>query len=201
MNRDEITVQDGYLDRVLGAVHDLAELKAILQVIRLASGRRFPAVPESELLGGPTARVVVGLDSPIPAEERLLRSLGRAVTDGLLIRIDAAPAAPLYMPNTPTNVELLRVTDLYETDIVADSPPPVEVVIHRPNVYALYEQHLGPLTPLLAEQLRDAERMYPRAWIEGAILQAVHYNKRNWRYIQAILADWEETGAPNGIAG
>src|SRR5581483_2462354 len=114
-----------------------------------------------------------------------------AVADGLLVRIDAAPAAPLFMPNTPENVDLLHDSDLFAADIFADAPDADEIVIHRPNVYALYEQHLGPLTPLLAEQLRDAERMYPRAWIEGAILQAVHYNKRNWRYVQAILADWE----------
>ncbi|HZS94145.1 MAG TPA: DnaD domain protein [Chloroflexota bacterium] len=201
MSRDEIGIPLDYFDRVLDATHDLSELKAVLQVIRLAAERPFPAIPQSDLLSGPTARLVAGLDSPVPAEERLLHSLGRAVSDGLLMRIDAAPAAPLYMPNTTENVELLRSTDFDQVETTPPLAPETEIVVHRPNVYALYEQHLGPLTPLLAEQLRDAERMYPRAWIEGAILQAVHYNKRNWRYVQAILANWEETGAPDGIAG
>jgi DnaD/phage-associated family protein len=75
-----------------------------------------------------------------------------------------------------------------------------EVTVFRPNVFALYEHAIGPLTPLVAERLRDAERSYPRVWIERALDEAVHYNRRNWRYIEAILARWEETGGPDGIS-
>ena len=31
----------------------------------------------------------------------------------------------------------------------------------RPSIYSLYEQNIGVLTPLLAEQLAEAERRYP----------------------------------------
>jgi|SRR5579875_293475 len=190
----EIGIADSFLQRILTVVHDLAELKVVLQVVRLAGGREFPVVSRNEMLSGPVVRSVVGLDNPVPSDERLVASLNRAVADGLLLQLDVEGREPLYVPNTDDNAR--RVRDL-PFDVL---PTEGEITVHRPNVFALYEQHLGPLTPLLAEQLRDAERMYPRAWIEQAILQAVHYNKRNWRYVQAILAGWEETGAPDGIA-
>lgn len=64
----------------------------------------------------------------------------------------------------------------------------------RPNIYALYEQNIGPLTPILAETLQDAENNYPVDWIEEAIRIAVVKNVRTWRYVEAILKSWKEKG-------
>jgi DNA replication protein len=62
------------------------------------------------------------------------------------------------------------------------------------NIFRLYEENIGPLTPMLAEALREAEREYPPAWLEDAIRIAVKNNKRNWNYIQAILRRWQREG-------
>jgi DnaD/phage-associated family protein len=64
----------------------------------------------------------------------------------------------------------------------------------RPNIFRLYENNIGPLTPMIAEILQDAENTYPPAWIEEAIRIAVENNKRNWRYVEAILRRWQEGG-------
>jgi DnaD/phage-associated family protein len=64
----------------------------------------------------------------------------------------------------------------------------------RPNIFTLYEQNIGMLTPLIAEQLRDAEQTYPAAWIEDAFREAVSLNKRSWKYIHAILERWRTEG-------
>ena len=64
----------------------------------------------------------------------------------------------------------------------------------RPNIFVLYEQNIGPLTPLLAEELMEAEDTYPAAWIEDAFREAVELNKRSWRYIQRILERWAAEG-------
>ena len=64
----------------------------------------------------------------------------------------------------------------------------------RPNIYQLYEQNIGPLTPILAETLQEAERDYPTEWIEEAVGLAVKKNVRNWNYVQAILRSWKEKG-------
>ena len=44
----------------------------------------------------------------------------------------------------------------------------LRVRAQRPSIFSLYEQNIGLLTPLLAEQLVEAERRYPAGWIEDA---------------------------------
>mgnify|MGYP001767661541 CR=1 FL=1 len=63
-----------------------------------------------------------------------------------------------------------------------------------PNIFRLYEKHVGPVTPLLAESLGEAEDLYPAEWIEEAFQIAVEHNARNWRYIEAILKRWHKEG-------
>lgn len=55
------------------------------------------------------------------------------------------------------------------------------------NIYQLYENEIGELTPGLSEILKDAETQYPSEWISGAIKLAATQNKRNWSYVKGIL--------------
>ncbi len=64
----------------------------------------------------------------------------------------------------------------------------------RPNIFTLYEQNIGVLTPLIAETLQEAEQEYPAEWIEDAIRIAVTRNARNWRFVEAVLKTWKEKG-------
>ena len=66
--------------------------------------------------------------------------------------------------------------------------------MERPNVFKLYEENIGPLTPLIADALKDAEKIYSEEWIADAIELAVKNNKRNWKYCEAILKRWKEEG-------
>jgi DNA replication protein len=66
--------------------------------------------------------------------------------------------------------------------------------VERPNIFTRYEQNIGPLTPLLADILRDAEKEYPAEWIEEAIRIAVESNARSWKYIAAVLERWKKEG-------
>src|SRR5579872_6957231 len=70
----------------------------------------------------------------------------------------------------------------------------VQVQIERPNIFILYEQNIGLLSPLIADELRDAADSYPAEWIETAFREAVLHNKRKWTYIRAILRRWETEG-------
>jgi DNA replication protein len=70
----------------------------------------------------------------------------------------------------------------------------LQIQIERPNIFVLYEQNIGLLSPLIADELRDAADRYPADWIEAAFREAVEHNKRNWRYIRAILRRWETEG-------
>ena len=62
------------------------------------------------------------------------------------------------------------------------------------NVFQLYEENIGALTPLLAEDLATAQAEYPQAWIKDAIHIAVQNNARSWRYIDTILRAWQKEG-------
>lgn len=68
----------------------------------------------------------------------------------------------------------------------------------RPDIFTLYEQNIGMLTPMIADELREAERLYPSDWIEDAIKEAVSLNKRSWKYIAAILENWSSQGKDSG---
>ncbi len=72
---------------------------------------------------------------------------------------------------------------LLTQDITSD-PPAAESSI---NIFELYEQNIGALSPLLVEELKAAEQEYTTEWIEEAIREAVLNNVRHWKYVRAIL--------------
>ena len=99
----------------------------------------------------------------------------------------------LYFLNTPrgraAHANLLQ--GKWKPETLRDAVP---VPPERPNIFRLYETHFGPLTPLIADTLRDAETTYPAEWIPDAIQIAAENNVRKWRYVEAILKSWLEKG-------
>jgi DNA replication protein len=202
---EAVPIDEELFQVLLPRIRDLAELKAVLYVAYLAASSGDRAVSLEALMAPAVLRDIAGLDSPEPAEERLKAGLDRGVADGTLLRLirrTGTRVDVVFVLGTAENTRM--VNQMMQGDDAAAAVLSVEdgaeVTVYRPNVYALYERAVGPLTPLVAERLRDAERSYPRGWIERALDEAVHYNRRNWRYIEAILARWEETGGPDGIS-
>ncbi len=78
---------------------------------------------------------------------------------------------------------------------------PIEILPERPNIYKVYEEHFGSLTPLISDALKEAEKDYPPEWVVEAIEVAVKANKRNWRYAEGILKRWESEGRGDEYAG
>jgi DNA replication protein len=66
------------------------------------------------------------------------------------------------------------------------------------NIFALYEQNIGIITPMIAEELKEADKLYPPRWIEEAFREAVTLNKRSWKYIARILERWASEGKDSG---
>jgi DNA replication protein len=87
-----------------------------------------------------------------------------------------------------------RIAGMHTTTHTYDTPQHIQVQIERPNIFVLYEQNIGLLSPLLADELKDAADQYPAEWIEAAFREAVEHNKRKWSYIRAILRRWETEG-------
>src|SRR6185312_575231 len=85
-------------------------------------------------------------------------------------------------------------TGEYSTSIGCNYPQNIQAHVERPNIFVLYEQNIGLLSPLIADELKDAADQYPAEWIEAAFREAVQHNKRKWSYIRAILRRWETEG-------
>lgn len=61
-------------------------------------------------------------------------------------------------------------------------------------VACLYEQEIGPLTPMIGEQIKDWSENYPLVWVERAIEIATTQQKRNVGYINGILNNFQKEG-------
>lgn len=186
-----------FFARVLPEVEGPAELVVSLYLFYLNGlARRGPRVfTRRRLLAeGALMRALAKL-SGLPPEEALARGLEAAVRRGTLL---AAPVrergeeAVGYLLNTEAN---RRAAQRLATEEVAlPEPPPAAEAGPLPNIFALYEENVGSITPLIAEELKEAEERYPPAWIEAAFREAVSLNKRSWRYIHRILRRWETEG-------
>jgi DNA replication protein len=100
-------------------------------------------------------------------------------------------AAALYFLNTPRGraAAAAFAKGQWQPDASLSASPPA-----RPNIFKLYEENIGPLTPLIADALKDSEQTYPPEWMAEALEIAVKNNKRNWKYVEAILRRWKEEG-------
>jgi DNA replication protein len=128
--------------------------------------------------------------SPRQAGEALDDALERAEARGTLLRVvveDAQAERNLYFMNTGRGRE--AVEKLTRGDWRPESFEGTVVTLShvRANVFSLYEQNIGALTPLISEELRDMAEAYPAAWIEEAIKIAVKNNVRRLKYVLAVL--------------
>ena len=128
--------------------------------------------------------------------------LALAVERGSLLRVEAGGdgrSEELYLLATPHNRRAAQ--ELAGSELRLDEPLPAATPVQPPNIFALYEENVGGITPLIADDLKDAEERYPPQWIEAAFREAVAMNKRSWRYIHSILKRWEAEGPDYEEAG
>ncbi|MCS7246003.1 MAG: DnaD domain protein [Thermomicrobium sp.] len=184
-------------DRLVTAAHDLDTVKVVLTVARLTARAGASAVPLATLSADPGLRRALrprGTDRD--PESELLRAVNVAVARGFLVLLrttnQRGTTTDWVALATPETIALARRAPV---SLLPTRQGAVErVTVERPNAFALYEQNIGPLTPLIAEQLADALEQFPASWVEAAITEAVHYGRRNWRYIQRILERWATEG-------
>jgi DNA replication protein len=174
--------------RLVPLIDDLAELKLTLHLLWLLSQQRRkpPCVRYSELAAD---EVLLGGLGERP-EEALDRALELAVERGTLLRmvVESDGTTELaYYANTPRGRAAVGEAEGAEPGSHGADPG-------RPSIFALYEENIGMVTPLIADELREAEKSYPADWIEDALREAVAMNKRSWKYARAILERWRREG-------
>ena len=140
--------------------------------------------------------------TPTEAAANLLDALERAVARGSLLHITVGTSdgnIDLYFVNTEKGRTAVEGINRGEWRPDLDTEEIVHILVDRPNIFVLYEQNIGPLTPLIADELRDAEKTYPLRWIEEAIQIAVENNVRKWRYVLGVLRRWQQEGKQDGV--
>jgi DNA replication protein len=199
-----VIVPDFFFTDLLPLIDDLAELKLTLHCFWLLNEQegQLKYLRGADLRGDDTLLRSLTLDNDLrtPAQA-LADALERATARGTLLKLEIETGdtekvvEDWYFINTVKGrqtLALVRQGKLEELRSVL--PAEARLKVERPNVFALYEQNIGLLTPLIADQLRDLEKSYPPDWIDEAFTIAVAGNKRALRYIQAILKRWETEG-------
>jgi DNA replication protein len=194
-----------FFTTVLPDLEQPAELLAFLWLARFSQDRSIEArfATASELLVFPGVQAAFEhLGGGIEALEPALDSLARR---HVLLALDiTGPAGPerLYFVNTPAArraVARARAGDLQLRPTSIVLPPTAGE--DRPNIFRLYEEQIGTITPMVGDRLIEAEERYPREWVEDAFREAAELNVRSWRYIERILLRWAEEGRAYETAG
>jgi len=191
-----VPIPEAFFTELLPQITHPAELRVTLACFYHLARRGGPLryVRRSELEADPT------LTATLSAAE-IREGLNRAVARGTLLHVrveEEGRADDLYFLNTA------RGRLAYEAIRRGARPPSLDLgesavlVADRPNLFALYEQNIGLLTPLIAQELEEAAKIYPAEWIEEAIRIAVSRNVRRWSYVRRILERWAAEGRDTG---
>jgi len=193
-----------FFSGVLPYIDDMAELKTTLHVLaKLYRKKGYPRyIYSQELLADES--LMSGLkaegESPeITLQNALEKAVGRGTLLPLAMEKDGT-SENVYFLNTVANrqvIEKIQNGELELTGLKTTGKkyvPPEEL----PDIFTLYEENIGILTPMIADELREAEKLYPKDWISDSIKEAVLYNKRNIKYILKILENWAAEGKSDG---
>ena len=191
-----VSLPEPFFDDVLPLIDDLIELKVTLACLKILAAKSGAVrwVTWSELAAD--RNLLRGLGQGDEAgESGLAHGLERAVARETLLKAqDNRSGEWLYFANTERGRAAVAALER------GASATTIQLSAGQPNIFRLYEQTIGPLTPLLADELREAEKDYPAAWIEDAFREAARQNARSWAYVKKVLKTRERRGK-RGEAG
>jgi len=193
-----------FFSTLLPQINDMAELKTTLYILALLYRKRgYPRfVTYQELLRNTGLMSSLKVEAKAP-DEVLRSALKMAAERGTVIHLILdrdGVTEDTYFINTEANrqiVEKIQNGEFKLSGLKAAGQAYVEAE-EQPDIFTLYEQNIGMLTPMVAEELREAEKLYPEGWIRDAVKEAVNQNKRKWSYISAILERWSAEGRSDG---
>lgn len=174
---------DTFFHQLLKEIEDVSELKVTLYLLWQVEHMEGPVRALRQRDFPPKT---LGLDASDIAE-----GLEKALQRGSMLKSEHE-ADVLYFLNSPRGrvaAEAFAKGEWSESTQIMPAPP-----VERPNIFRLYEENVGPLTPLIADALKDAEETYSQDWVVEALEVAIKNNVRNWRYVETILKRWKEKG-------
>ena len=204
-NCDAICIPRSYFDGVLTEATSYDELHILLAAIRLMNAEGEPAsIDEEAIMRDAKLNAVLSTTATSQSStSRIIRALNQSVVRGALHRTSRMEgnrqtiAYQLGGEGQPVADSEGQLIDAFD----GDSPAPLSPHnTQAASVYGAYEDNIGMLTPLVADQIRLALELYPASWVHEAIGEAVAYNRRQWRYIHRVLQNWAADGRITGPA-
>jgi DNA replication protein len=198
------SVPNVFFSHVLPHITDMAELKVTLHIIAAMYVKKGAPryVSTGELLGN--VSLMAGLQTLGGSPEQSLRqglklAAERGTIISLPVEIEGKQEAIFLLNSEPDRAAAekiksgeLKLAGLKPVEAVETAPLP------QTDIYTMYEQNIGMLTPLIADELKDAEQQYSADWIRDAIKEAALHNKRSIKYIAKILENWSAEGRSDG---
>ncbi|HEY40970.1 MAG TPA: DnaD domain protein [Dehalococcoidia bacterium] len=189
-----------FINSLMPQISDITELKVTLHLLAaLYRKRGYPRfVTYDELLGD--ASLMTDLKQEGEPREVLRHGLDMAIERGTFLQLVLSTKdrpEEVYFLNSEADRQVMTRIQNGEfalSGLKAARPAAETGPEESPNIFTLYEENIGMLTPMIADELREAEKLYPEGWIKDAIGEAVELNKRSWRYISRILERWADEG-------
>ena len=202
--RAEVTpLPNIFFTEVLPGIENLAEAKAVMQIFLLSRRKGYPRfVTYKELINDPV--LMKGLFSlPGKSGDLLREALDLAVKQGILIHVpieEGGQHDDAYFINNQADRETIAKIESGTLKIPNINIRKIDESVREQlsDIYNLYEQNIGMVTPILWEELQEAELKYPADWIQEAFKEAIRANVRNWKYVHSILKRWEREGKKDG---
>ncbi|MEK7848826.1 MAG: DnaD domain protein [Chloroflexota bacterium] len=189
-----------FFTSLLPQIEDLAELRVSLHLFRLLYQKKgYPRfVALGELMQEPDLLRGVGEEGEAALKRALEAACQRGTFLTLTVQRDGKQHQLFFLNDPQGQGAVARIArgELAVGEMAPEATPPAP----KATIFTLYEQNIGLITPLVAEELKAAEERYPGEWIEAAFREAAAHNKRRWSYVARILERWAEEGRGSGKA-
>jgi DNA replication protein len=198
-------IPDMFFSHLMPEITDIAELKTTLVVLYLLYKKRgYPRFTTFNELAGHTGLMKSLTEENKRPEDILKTALKSAVTRGTILKLTAAGdtgEVDVFYLNTDADIKAMAKYSGGGIPLpgLGKVLPKLETVTQdMPDIFTFYEENIGILTPVIVEELREAQKTYTDTWLHDAIKEAANQNKRKWSYISAILERWAAEGRSDG---
>lgn len=190
-NSEVTPIPNSFFSHVLPELKDPDEVRVVLHAFfAIRCKRVFPRfVSRAELLSDEPLRAGLGQEP----EARIQRAIQGTLASGVLISIEGSGDTFLFINDEQGRRSAARIR-AGELAIPAPEPTSALPQVEPESLLDLYEANFGALTPLIAEQIAEAQQRFPAQWLPKAMRQAISANVRRWNYVLAILERWQNEG-------
>jgi DnaD/phage-associated family protein len=198
------SIPNYFFNTLLPQINDIAELKTTLHIFEtLYRKRGYPRFTTRLELSGNKSLMSSLKETAKSPDEALRDALEMAARRGTALHLALdrdGVSEDVYFLNTEQDrqtVAKIQNGELSLSGLKVKEQAYIETE-EQPDIFTDFEENIGMLTPMVADELREAEKIYPKTWINAAIKEAALRNKRSWEYISAILERWTAEGKSDG---